>query len=147
MDIQAILDILPHRYPMLLVDRAEITEPGKRIIGYKNVTMNEPYFVGHFPGEPIMPGVMIIEAMAQVGALMFLSQEQHRNKIPLMAAVDKVRFRKPVKPGDQIKFEIDLQWMRGPIGRCTGVASVDGEMVANFEMSFMLRDKELPAGA
>lgn len=147
MDIQAILDILPHRYPMLLVDRAEITEPGKRIIGIKNVTINEPFFMGHFPGEPIMPGVLIIETGAQVGAIMFLSQEAHKGKVPLMAALDDVRFRRPVRPGDQLRFDIELLWMRASMGCCRAEATVDGEPVCSFKMSFMLRAKEPLAGA
>ena len=142
MDIKAILDILPHRYPMLLVDRAEIIEPGKRITGIKNVTINEPFFMGHYPGEPIMPGVMMIEAGAQIGALLFMSQEQHRGKIPLIAAIDRIRFRRAVRPGDQLIYEIELDWMRGPIGKCHGFASVNGHQVVSFELSFKLESKE-----
>jgi 3-hydroxyacyl-[acyl-carrier-protein] dehydratase len=145
MDIKAILDILPHRYPMLLVDRAEIVEPGKRITGIKNVTINEPFFEGHYPGEPIMPGVMIVEAGAQIGALLFMSQPEHRGKIPLIAAIDKIRFRRPVRPGDQIVYDIELDWMRGPIGKCHGDATVDGHQVCSFELSFKLEAKEQPA--
>jgi 3-hydroxyacyl-[acyl-carrier-protein] dehydratase len=147
LDIKAILDVLPHRFPMILVDKAEIIEPGKRITGLKNVTINEPYFVGHYPGEPIMPGVMIVEAGAQVGALLFMSQEEHKGKIPLIAAIDHIRFRRPVRPGDQILFNVELDWMRGPVGKCHGVATVDGHPVCSFELSFKLEAKEQPPSA
>ncbi|HLK14816.1 MAG TPA: 3-hydroxyacyl-ACP dehydratase FabZ [Fimbriimonadaceae bacterium] len=142
LDIKAILDILPHRYPMLLVDRAEIVEPGKRITGHKCVTINEPFFVGHYPGEPIMPGVMIVEAGAQCGALLFLSQEEHKGKIPLIGGIDHIKFRRPVRPGDVLMFDVELDWMRGPVGKCHGVATVDGQPVCSFEMSFKLESKE-----
>lgn len=142
MDVKAILAILPHRFPMLLVDRAEIAEPGKRIIGLKNVTINEPFFVGHYPDEPIMPGVMIVEAGAQVGALLFMSQPEHTGKIPLIAGIEKIRFRRPVRPGDQIRFEVILDWMRGPVGKCHGVATVEDKEVCSFEMSFKLEARE-----
>ncbi|MHB8635702.1 MAG: 3-hydroxyacyl-ACP dehydratase FabZ [Fimbriimonadaceae bacterium] len=145
MDIKAILDILPHRYPMLLVDRGVITSPGQKIIGLKNVTISEPFFVGHYPGEPIMPGVLIVEAGAQVGALLFMSQEQHRGKIPLIAAIDRIRFKRPVRPGDQIRYEVELDWMRGPIGKCHGIATVGGRLVCSFELSFKLEAREQPA--
>lgn len=144
MDIREILDLLPHRYPFLLVDRAEIVEPGKRVVGVKNITFNEPCFVGHFPGEPIMPGVLILEATAQTGALLFLSMPQFVGMIPMIGAIDEAKFRKPVIPGDQMEMEVEVLWLRGPIGRAKGTARVDGETVCTFEMTFKLRPREHP---
>jgi beta-hydroxyacyl-ACP dehydratase FabZ len=138
LDIQAILAILPHRYPMLLVDRVVILEPGKRCTGLKNVTINEPFFQGHYPGLPIMPGVLIIEAIAQVGAVMLLSIPHLKGQIPLIGAIEDVKFRKPVVPGDQLVTELDVLWMRGSIGKCGAVGKVDGQVVVSFEMTFKI---------
>lgn len=147
LDIRAICELLPHRYPFLLVDRAEIIEEGKRIRGIKNVTFNEPFFVGHFPGEPIMPGVLIVEATAQVGALLLLSMDQFRGMIPMVGAIDNTKFRRPVVPGDQLAFEVEIVWLRGTIGKCKGDARVDGQVVATFEMTFKLRPREEPVSS
>lgn len=141
LDIRDILSTLPHRYPMLLVDRVVIQEPGKKCTGIKNVTFNEAFFQGHYPGMPIMPGVLIIEAVAQVGAVMMLRDPKLTGKIPLIGAVDDVKFRKPVVPGDQLITEIDVLWMRQAIGRCLGVARVDGQEVASLQLTFKLMDQ------
>ena len=140
--IEQILDILPHRYPMLLVDRILEHDIGKTAKGIKNVTMNEAFFQGHYPGKPIMPGVLIVEAMAQVGAVLLLADPANKGKIPLVGAIDDVKFRKSVTPGDQLVTDILVLWVRGSIGRCKAVASVDGEVVATLLMTFALRDKE-----
>jgi UDP-3-O-[3-hydroxymyristoyl] N-acetylglucosamine deacetylase/3-hydroxyacyl-[acyl-carrier-protein] dehydratase len=140
--IEEIMKILPHRYPFLLVDRILESEPGKRIVGLKNVTINEPFFQGHFPGHPIMPGVLIIEAMAQVaGALLMGALPDPQSKVVYFTSLNNVKWRKPVKPGDQIRFELDLLQVRGMMVKMQGVAKVDGEVVAEAEMGAMVRDR------
>ncbi len=135
MTIQEILKLLPHRYPMLLVDRVLEIEPGKRIKAIKNVTANEPHFTGHFPGAPIMPGVLILESMAQCGALMFLQELPDReSKLFLFGGVDKARFRRPVVPGDQLVIEVECIQRRSNSARVRGVAMVDGVVVAEAEI-------------
>jgi UDP-3-O-[3-hydroxymyristoyl] N-acetylglucosamine deacetylase/3-hydroxyacyl-[acyl-carrier-protein] dehydratase len=140
--IEDIMRVLPHRYPFLLVDRILEIEEGKRVVGIKNVTINEPFFQGHFPGHPIMPGVLIVEAMAQVGGMLLLGGlEDPDTKVVYFMSLDNVRFRKPVKPGDQIVFEVEIIQIRGKIAKTRGVARVDGEVVAEAEMAAMVRDK------
>ncbi|HEX3160529.1 MAG TPA: bifunctional UDP-3-O-[3-hydroxymyristoyl] N-acetylglucosamine deacetylase/3-hydroxyacyl-ACP dehydratase [Gemmatimonadaceae bacterium] len=140
--IEDIMKVLPHRYPFLLVDRVLEIEPNRRVVGLKNVTINEPFFQGHFPGHPIMPGVLIIEAMAQVGGMLLLgSLEQPESKVVYFMSLDKVKFRRPVKPGDQLIFELDVVQIRGPVCKMHGVAKVDGEVVAEAEMAAMVRDR------
>jgi beta-hydroxyacyl-ACP dehydratase FabZ len=133
--IHEIMKILPHRYPMLLVDRVLEIEEGKRIIGIKNVTANEQFFQGHFPGAPVMPGVLIVEAMAQCGAILFLRDIGDRDqKLFLFGGVDKARFRRPVVPGDQLRLECELVQRRGNSVKIHGTATVDGNVVAEAEM-------------
>ena len=135
MTIQEILKLLPHRYPMLLVDRVLEIEPGKRIKAIKNVTANEPHFTGHFPDAPIMPGVLILESMAQCGALMFLQELPDReSKLFLFGGVDKARFRRPVVPGDQLVIEVECIQRRSNSARVRGVAMVAGVVVAAAEI-------------
>lgn len=141
-EIEDIMRVLPHRYPFLLVDRILDIEENKRVVGIKNVTINEPFFQGHFPGHPIMPGVLIVEAMAQVGGMLLLgTMEDAGSKVVYFMSLDNVRFRKPVKPGDQIIFEVEIVQIRGKIAKTRGVAKVDGEVVAEAEMAAMVRDK------
>ena len=140
--IEEIMKVLPHRYPFLLVDRIVEMDPLKRVVGIKNVTINEPFFQGHFPGHPIMPGVLIIEAMAQVGGMLLLGTlEDAERKVVYFMSLDNVKFRRPVKPGDQLRFELDLTQIRGPVCRMHGVAKVDGEVVAEADMAAMVRDR------
>jgi beta-hydroxyacyl-ACP dehydratase FabZ len=142
MDIQQIMDMLPHRYPFLLVDRILEVEPGKRIVGLKNVTINEPFFVGHFPGHPVMPGVLIVEAMAQTGGMMLLDQVEDRaDKVVYFMSVDKVKWRKPVVPGDQLRFEVEMIRFRGKTCQMRGVALVDGTRVCEAEMMAAIVDR------
>lgn len=142
MDIQGILKNLPHRYPLLLVDRILEFEAMKRIVGLKNVTINEPFFNGHFPGHPIMPGVLIVEAMAQVGGLLLMdSIENPDEKIVYFMSVDKVKWRRPVTPGDQIIFEVEVLQIRGHTAKMKGVGTVDGTTVAEAEMMARVVDK------
>lgn len=140
MDIQAIKELIPHRYPFLLIDKIVEFEPGKRAVGIKNVTVNEPFFQGHFPDYPVMPGVLIIEALAQVGAVAVLGMEANKGKIALFAGIDKLRIRKQVKPGDVLTLELELTRMRGPIGRGKGIAKVDGEVAVEGELMFAVQD-------
>jgi beta-hydroxyacyl-ACP dehydratase FabZ len=141
MDIQAIREILPHRYPMLLVDRIEELE-ADRIVGIKNVTVNEPFFDGHFPDYPVMPGVLIVEAMAQVAGVLVLSQiPDRKNKLVLLAGVDSAKFRKPVRPGDQLRIEMKLSKRKTSMAKMSGIASVDGVVVAEAEMLCVLADR------
>ena len=141
MDIQAIREILPHRYPMLLVDRIEELEE-ERIVGIKNVTANEPFFVGHFPDFPVMPGVLIVEAMAQVAGVLVLNQiPDRKNKLVLLAAVDQAKFRKPVRPGDQLRIEMKVTKRKSTIAKMYGTACVNGEVVAEAEVLCKLADR------
>jgi len=144
MDIGRIMDVLPHRYPFLLVDRIIEVEGDKRIVGIKNVTINEPFFQGHFPGHPIMPGVLIIEAMAQVGGMLLLTHFEAQNvedKVVYFMSLDNVKFRRPVLPGDQIRFELEMIAFRGKTCRMKGVGFVDGQVVAEAEMMAVVVDR------
>jgi beta-hydroxyacyl-ACP dehydratase FabZ len=146
-DIQEIMNTLPHRYPFLLVDKIVEMEMGKRIVGIKNVTINEPFFQGHFPGMPIMPGVLILEAMAQVSGVMALKTvppEQVKNKVIFFMTIDKVKFRKPVVPGDQIRFEMEVLRMRSNSMSFKGQAIVDGAVTSEAEMMAMIVDRVKP---
>ena len=143
--INEVMDFLPHRYPFLMIDRILEFEADKRIVGLKNVTINEPFFQGHFPGHPIMPGVLLLEGMAQTGgvmALMSLPAEEGKKKVLYFMSIDKAKFRKPVTPGDQVRFELTLIKSRGPIKSLKGVATVDGAVVAESEMMAMIVDKD-----
>lgn len=134
LDVKEIQKILPHRYPFLLVDRILELEPNKRVVGIKNVTANEPFFQGHFPGHPIMPGVLILEAMAQVGGVAFLCDPANAGKMLYLAGVDNSRFRRPVLPGDQIRFETEVLFVRKKIGKIAGKAFVDGKLAVEAEL-------------
>jgi beta-hydroxyacyl-ACP dehydratase FabZ len=141
MDIQRIQEILPHRYPFLLVDRIDEME-SERIVGTKNVTINEPFFIGHFPDFPVMPGVLIVEAMAQVAGVLVLSQiEDRRNKIVLLASVEEAKFRRPVRPGDQLRIEMKVGKRKATVAKMFGTASVDGMVVAEAIMLCKLADR------
>lgn len=142
---EQILSILPHRYPMLLVDRVLEIDPGKRVVGLKNVSMNEPFFMGHWPGQPVMPGVLIVECMAQVSAIMMLSLPDHESQLAFIAGIDKMRFRKPVYPGDAMILEAVMQKKRGPMGVVHIKAHVEGELVAEGEIMFALKDRDTSA--
>ncbi len=142
LDVEQIMQYLPHRYPFLLVDRVVGYEEGKRIVGLKNVTINEPFFVGHFPGRPTMPGVLIIEAMAQVGGLLLMdSIENPEDKIVYFMTLDNVKWRRPVIPGDQIRFEVEVVQIRGRTARMKGVGTVDGQVVAEADMMARVVDR------
>ncbi len=139
LDILKILEVLPHRYPFLLVDRIVEIEKNKRIVGIKNVTYNEPFFMGHFPAQPIMPGVLLVEAMAQTGAVLFLYGSEEKGKIVYLAGVDKARFRRPVTPGDQLRIEVSIISLRRLVGRGMGEITINGELAAEAEITFALR--------
>ena len=140
--IEEIMKVLPHRYPFLLVDRIIELEEKKRIVGLKNVTINEPFFQGHFPGHPIMPGVLIIEAMAQVGGMLLLgSVSEPETKVVYFMSLDNVKFRRPVKPGDQLRFELDVTQLRGTVCKMRGIGKVDGEVVVEADMAAAIRDR------
>ncbi|MBO6347885.1 3-hydroxyacyl-ACP dehydratase FabZ [Enterococcus casseliflavus] len=136
--IQEIKEIIPHRYPMLLVDRVEELEEGKRVVAKKNVTINEPFFQGHFPHEPVMPGVLIVEAMAQAGAVALLSLEEFRGKTAYFGGLDKAKFRKKVTPGDTLILEVEIIKVKSAAGIGKGIAYVDGKKVAEAELTFMI---------
>lgn len=135
---QEVQKILPHRYPFLLVDRIEEVVPGEKAVGLKNVTVNEPFFRGHFPGEPIMPGVLILEALAQVGAVAVLSREEFRGRLVLFRGIDRCRFRRTVRPGDTLRLEVELVSFKGVVGKGKGRALVEGKVVASGELVFAL---------
>jgi 3-hydroxyacyl-[acyl-carrier-protein] dehydratase len=136
-----IRDLIPHRYPFLLVDRIEEIEPGVRAVGLKNVTQNEPFFQGHFPDYPVMPGVLIIEAMAQVGAVGVMAGGEYRDRLALFAGIDGVRFRRQVLPGDVLRMEVEITRLKGKVGRGKGRATVDGERVCEAELMFAFADR------
>lgn len=136
-----IRDLIPHRYPFLLVDRIDELEPGVRAVGIKNVTQNEPFFEGHFPGYPVMPGVLIIEAMAQVGAVGVMAGGEHADKLALFAGIDGVRFRRQVVPGDVLTLEVEIGRLKGRVGRGTGRASVGGERVCEAQLMFAFAER------
>ncbi|EOT46976.1 MULTISPECIES: 3-hydroxyacyl-ACP dehydratase FabZ [Enterococcus] len=136
--IQEIKEIIPHRYPMLLIDRVEEIVAGEKVIAKKNVTINEPFFQGHFPHEPVMPGVLIIEAMAQAGAVALLSIEEFKGKTAYFGGIDKAKFRKKVTPGDTLMLEVEILKVKSNAGIGKGVAKVDGKKVAEAELTFMI---------
>ncbi len=141
LNIEEIREILPHRYPFLLVDRIEELEP-ERIVGIKNVSINEPFFTGHFPDYPVMPGVLIVEAMAQVAGVLVLSQiADRKSKLVLLAGVDGAKFRRPVRPGDQLRIEMKLLKRKAALAKMNGTATVDGVLVAEAEMFCVLADR------
>jgi 3-hydroxyacyl-[acyl-carrier-protein] dehydratase len=142
---QDIERIIPHRYPFLLVDRVVEMEPGQRIVAIKNVTANEWFFQGHFPGYPIMPGVLIVEALAQAGAVLLLSDESTRGQIPLFAGIEKCRFRQQVVPGDTLTLEMEVLARRGPVGKGRAVARVNDKVAAECELTFALTRMPAPA--
>lgn len=139
LDAEQIKEILPHRYPFLLVDKITEVDEGKRVAGLKNVSVNEPFFQGHFPAYPVMPGVLIIEALAQVGAVTMLGREENKGKIGFLAGVDKCRFKRQVKPGDQLHLEVEILRLKGPVGKGKGVATVDGELACEAEITFAIK--------
>lgn len=139
LDVQKIKEIIPHRYPFLLVDKVLEMDEGKRVVGLKNVSANEPFFAGHFPEYPVMPGVLILEALAQVGAIAVLDMEQNKGKIGFLAGVDKCRFKREVKPGDQLQLEVEIIRMRGAIGKGKGIATVNGEVACEAEIMFAIK--------
>jgi beta-hydroxyacyl-ACP dehydratase FabZ len=139
--IRDILRILPHRYPFLLVDRILEIEPGKKVVGLKNVTINEEFFLGHFPGNPVMPGVLLVEAMAQVGAFMMLTAVDDPSRRQLrLTGLDAVRFRRPVVPGDQVLFTVEFVAMKRSIVKIRGEARVDGHLCAEAEIMSLIQD-------
>jgi 3-hydroxyacyl-[acyl-carrier-protein] dehydratase len=142
LDINDIKSIIPHRYPFLLIDRILEAEEGKWAVGIKNVSVNEPFFNGHFPNYPVMPGVLIVEALAQVGAVAMLKKEENRGKLAFFTGIDKCRFKKQVKPGDQLKLEVEMTRVRGSMGKGKGIATVDGELAAEMELMFALGDEK-----
>ncbi len=137
---QEIMRLLPHRYPFLLLDRVVELDPGRRVVGLKNVTINEPFFMGHFPGYPIMPGVLIIEALAQAGGILALKAMGSEGKIALFAAIDNCKFRRPVLPGDQLRLECTVTARKGPVWKMHGEATVDGVLAAKADLTASLVD-------
>jgi len=138
--IQEIMDLLPHRYPFLLVDRIVEWEPGRRIVGLKNVTINEPFFVGHFPGHPIMPGVLIVEALAQAAGIIALKALGGEKKLAYFAGIDNCRFRRPVLPGDQLLLEATITAHKGPVWKIHGEARVGDALVAEADLTATIRE-------
>lgn len=143
LDAQQIQAIIPHRYPFLLVDRIIEIEYGVRAVGIKNVTINEPFFQGHFPNYPVMPGVLIVEALAQVGAVSLLGMEENKGKMAFFAGIDGVRFKRQVRPGDTLTLEVEIGRMRRGVGSGTAKATVDGELAVRGELMFAVADIEI----
>lgn len=143
-DIQGILEVLPHRYPMLLLDRVLEVQPGRKVVGLKNVSVNEPFFQGHWPGRPIMPGVLIIEALAQAAGILLASNMSRRGKVALIASIDKVKLRRPVTPGDQLRLEVHAHKIKSNSASVTGVAKVDDALAAEAKLRFVLIDALAP---
>ncbi|WP_168121462.1 3-hydroxyacyl-ACP dehydratase FabZ [Paenibacillus sp. HB172176] len=141
LDINQIQEIIPHRPPFLLIDRILEVEPGVRAVGVKNVTMNEPHFIGHFPGYPVMPGVLIVEALAQVGSVAMLMVEANKGKLGFFAGIDGFRFRGQVTPGDTLTLEVEITRLKGPVGKGQAVAKVGDKVVAEGELMFALSER------
>ena len=142
-----IMRVIPHRYPFLLVDRVVELEPGKRAVGIKQVTANEPQFTGHFPGRPIMPGVLMVEALAQTAGVAVLSLDEYRGKLGLFAGIDDCRFKRLVQPGDTLRLEVTVEKLRGMFGRVRGVATVKGEVAVEATLSIIIpRDQAIGGG-
>lgn len=141
LDINQIKEIIPHRYPFLLIDRILEVEEGKRAVGIKNVSADEDFFNGHFPEYPIMPGVLIVEALAQTGAVAILKKEENQGKLAFFAGIDKCRFKRQVQPGDQLRLEVEITRLRGPVGKGKATATVDGETAAEMELMFAIENK------
>lgn len=138
LDIKQIMEIIPHRQPFLLIDRVTEIEPGKWIKGYKNLSYNEPFFAGHFPAEPVMPGVLQLEALAQLGAVAVLSQEENKGKTAYFAGVNNAKFKQKVIPGDRLDLECEIIKIKGPLGVGAVTASVNGKVACKAEISFMI---------
>ncbi len=142
LDAKQIMEIIPHRYPILMVDRIVEMEPGQRAVGIKNLSANEPVFQGHYPGNPIFPGVLIVEAMAQTGAVAMMSQPEFADKVPLFAGIDDCKFKRPVVPGDQLRLEVEIVNMRRGLGIGSGKAYVGDELKAEATLKFALVDRK-----
>ena len=139
LNIQQIKEIIPHRYPMLLIDRVEELVDGEKVIAKKNVTINEPFFQGHFPHEPVMPGVLIVEALAQVGCIAILSKEENKGKIAFFGGIKNCRFKGQVTPGDVLEMECVLTKQKGPVGIGEAIAKVNGKVVCKAELTFAIQ--------
>ena len=138
MGIKEIQEIIPHRHPFLLIDCIEEVVPGESAVGYKSVTYNEPWCAGHFPQEPVMPGVLIVEALAQTGAVAILSLEENKGKVAYFGAINNAKFKKKVVPGDKLKLECKIIKKKGPVGIGSAVATVDGKVAVSAELTFMI---------
>lgn len=139
--VEEIKKIIPHRYPFLLIDKVTYMEPGKKVVAHKNVTANEYFFQGHFPGKPVMPGVLIIESLAQAGAVAILSKDEFKNKIAFFGGINKAKFRKMVVPGDELTLKAEIVKVKGPAGIGKAIAYVENKKVAEAELVFMIGDK------
>lgn len=139
LNTKEIMEILPHRAPFLLIDRIDELEPGKRAVGCKAVTYNEPFFAGHFPQEPVMPGVLICEALAQTGAVALLSSEEYKGKLAFFGEINKARFRKKAVPGDVLRMDVELIKCKGPVGVAKATAYIDGELCTEAELTFVIQ--------